>query len=447
MRVNSLEIKQVEEEKKEICCIRNEKGKAVSVMDVIVCECIKSDYYIFVLSGTPYIYDEGKYIADINGSLTKTIIKSYLADELIKSTTISRIYNLILSDYGLQVTEAELNNYPDDWIAFQDGLYDLKNNVLHEYKPELRVVNRIPHEYLKVCCATEGVETEKFLSFALSEEDRKTILEFLGYCMTKSNKYQKFLLLKGSRGTGKSVLLSLLEKIVGSENISNLPLQSLEEKFHSIQLLHKLVNICSDISALPLKSTNSIKLITGGDMLTDSYKGKDLLSFRPYAKLVFSCNSIPLVLDGDSSNAFYKRIIIICMDNPPKTIDRELKSKLENEILYLINISLKAYKRTLNEGEIYESSNTKRMIEELYSESDSLQGFLDMCVINDPMEKVAKSQLYKEYLNYCENEGREPLAKHTFNRRMKNKGFAEYKSGVDSWKGLILKDWEKITPF
>ena len=127
----------------------------------------------------------------------------------------------------------------------------------------------------------------------------QTILEFFGYCMTKNRGFQKLLLLKGSRGTGKSVLLSLLEKIVGRENISNVPLQNLEEKFHSIQLLHKLVNICCDISALPLKSTNSIKLITGGDTLTDSYKGRDLVTFSPYDLIV------NLVCDIVEDNTFF----------------------------------------------------------------------------------------------------------------------------------------------
>lgn len=442
-----MQIKKITDEEIQLCCIYNDKGRAVGIKDEAVCVFIKQDYHIFVLSGIPYIYDAGRYIADVSGALTKTIIKSYLAFELIKSTAINRIYNLILSDYELQASEDMLNKYPDSWIPFEDCLYSITDDTEYEHKPEYKVINRIPYRYADVKQATKGNEIEKFLEYALSTEDKQTITEFFGYCMTKNRGFQKFLLLKGSRGTGKSVLLCLLEKIVGHENISSVPLQNLEEKFHKINLLHKLCNICCDISALPLKSTNSIKLITGGDTLTDSYKGKDLVTFSPYAKLIFSCNAIPLVLDGDSSNAFYQRVILVNMDNVPDKPDRELKTKLEREILYLINISIKAYKQALERGYIYESENTKRMISELYSDSDSTQAFLDSCTTADKSGKVAKSQLYQEYLLFCEAEGREPLAKHSFNRKLRNKGLVEYKSGVDSWRGLTLMDWNNQNPF
>ncbi len=442
-----LQIKKIADEEMQLCCVYNDKGRAIGVKDEAICVFIKQDYYIFILSGIPFIYDAGKYIADVSGALTKTIIKSYIEFELIKSTTINRIYNLLIADYELQCCEDMLNRYPDNWIPFEDCLYSVLDDMENEYKPEYRVINKIPYKYADVKQAIDGEELESFFRYALSTEDRQTILEFFGYCMTKNKGFQKFLLLKGSRGTGKSVLLSLLEKIVGRENISNVPLQNLEEKFHSIQLLHKLVNICCDISALPLKSTNSIKLITGGDTLTDSYKGRDLVTFSPYAKLVFSCNAIPLILDGDSSNAFYQRIILVSMDNAPDKPDRALKDKLEKEILYLMNLSVKAYKDALERGYIYESENTKNMISELYSDSDSLQAFLDNCTLAEKNERISKSLLYQEYLTFCDTEGREPLAKHSFNRRMRTKGFVEYKSGVDSWRGLTLIDWNNQNPF
>lgn len=430
-----------------LCNSYNEKGNAIGVNDYFVVESIKGDYPLFVSGGIIYIYNGKTYECDINGAITKKIIQRYIEKNLLRSTTVNRIYNLFFMDCDLCKSESEINNFPDTWIPFKDYLYSIKDNVIHEYKPDYRVINVIPYEYMKVCLATDGEELESFFKYALCTEDRQTILEFFGYCMTKNRGFQKLLLLKGSRGTGKSVLLSLLEKIVGRENISNVPLQNLEEKFHSIQLLHKLVNICCDISALPLKSTNSIKLITGGDTLTDSYKGRDLVTFSPYAKLVFSCNTIPLILDGDSSNAFYQRIILVSMDNAPDKPDRALKDKLEKEILYLMNLSVKAYKDALERGYIYESENTKNMISELYSDSDSLQAFLDNCTISERNERISKSILYQEYLTFCDTEGREPLAKHSFNRRMRNKGFVEYKSGVDSWRGLTLIDWNNQNPF
>ena len=135
------------------------------------------------------------------------------------------------------------------------------------------------------------------------------------------------------------------------------------------------------------------------------------------------------------------------MDNAPDKPDRELKNKLENEILYLINISIKAYKQALERGYIYESENTKRMVAELYSDSDSLQAFLDECTRAEKNDRVSKSQLYQEYLTFCDVEGREPLQKHSFNRKLRNKGFIEYRYHSECWKDIQLLDWRNANPF
>ena len=78
-----------------------------------------------------------------------------------------------------------------------------------------------------------GEVVEKFFESAMSEDDRKTIFQYLGLCMTRIN-FQKFIILKGSRGTGKSVVVRLFENMIGQGNFSNVPLQKVEEKFYSI---------------------------------------------------------------------------------------------------------------------------------------------------------------------------------------------------------------------
>lgn len=165
--------------------------------------------------------------------------------------------------------------------------------------------------------------------------------------MTRCN-FQKFIILKGGRGTGKSVVVRLFENVIGTGNYSNVPLQKLEEKFYSIQLMGKLINLCADLNGNPLKTVNTIKLITGGDSLSDSYKGRDVITFTPYARLLFSCNSVPISLD-EKSNALFERIILIEMDNRPEKPDRQLEDKLKDEIPYIIGQALKELKELLKE--------------------------------------------------------------------------------------------------
>lgn len=434
----SINITNVEEERREACCIHNSKGEVIGVKDCMVEEIIKYDYPIFILGGIPYLYDRGVFTADKTGALLKSIIKKHLPINQMKSTVINRIYNLFLQDYDIEISEEELNQYPSTCIPFKDCLYDVLTGEIQEYKPEYLVINRIPYNYADVISFKNENGIDRFLEQALLPEDKKTVLEFFGNCLSINNTFQKMIILKGGRGTGKSVLLSLLEMAVGKENIANVPLQNIEEKFHSIQLLHKTVNICADLSALPLKTTNSIKLITGGDYITDSYKGRDLITFKPYCKCIFSCNTIPLVLDNDVSNAFYKRLCIIQMDNAPNKPDRGLLSKLKKEIPRLIYLALEAYKQALERGFLFESENSKRLVKELYADSDSAQDFLDKCTIRQIGASVLKSDLYRRYWTFCAEEDRQPLTKQSFNRRLRSKGLREYRSNGERWKEIQL---------
>lgn len=440
--VNNIEIGKIritapKKEDIESCWIKDEKGK-IKIVDELMLQTIKKEYSIFIMAGIPYIYSNGVYIADNTGAILKTIIRLFIPITQVKSTLVNSIYNLFFQDCELLASEEDVNKYPLTWIPFKDYLYDVLTGKVHNYTPVYRVINQIPYNCMDIISSTEKGRIDTFIEQAILPEDRQTILEYIGYCLSRNNSLQKMVLLKGGRGTGKSVLLSLIEKAVGKENVSNVPLQSIEEKFHSIQLLHKLVNICADLSALPLKTTNAIKLITGGDYLTDSYKGKDLITFKVYCKCIFSTNTIPLILDNDVSNAFYKRLCIVEMNNPPDKPDRELLNTLESEIPHLINLALKAYKEALERGFLFESENSKRLVKELYADSDSAQDFLDKCTIRQIGASVLKSDLYRRYWTFCAEEDRQPLTKQSFNRRLRSKGLREYRSNGERWKEIQL---------
>lgn len=257
-------------------------GKACGVFDYAVQEYIKEHYRMFFLAGTPYFYEGGAYKIDKSGARLKTIIKGFILPRFIKSTTITRIYQLFLQDYELEKNYEEINHFPEHWIPFRDCMYDARTQECFSHNPDYYCINQIPWDFPKG--EFTGKEIEKFLADAMSIEDKKTIFQYLGLCMTRLN-FQKFLILKGSRGTGKSVVIHMFEKVIGSGNYSNVPFQKLEEKFYSIQLLGKLLNLCADINASPMKTVNTIKLITGGDSLTDSYKGRDVVTFEPYSRL------------------------------------------------------------------------------------------------------------------------------------------------------------------
>ena len=428
------------------------KGRPCSVFDDAILRYIKDNYNLFFLAGTPYHYTDGVYKADFSGARLKTLIKGLLYTRFVKSTTLTRVYQLFAMDYELEKTYEEINHYPKHWIPFRNCMLDAKTGEVHEHKPEYYCINQIPWDY-EPDKEYVGIETEKFFKSAMSAEDRRTILQFLGLCMTRCN-FQKFIILKGGRGTGKSVVVRLFENVIGTGNYSNVPLQKLEEKFYSIQLMGKLINLCADLNGNPLKTVNTIKLITGGDSLSDSYKGRDIITFTPYARLLFSCNTVPISLD-EKSNALFERIILIEMDNRPEKPDRQLEDKLKKEIPYIIGQALKELQKLFEENVLYESERSRELVAELYADSDSVQAFIQERMVRDVSKSIKSTKLHELYKKYCEETEREPLSRTRFYANLKNKGYGkkivhgnEYFVGLDEKEdGFLEVDGSQELPF
>ena len=145
----------------------------------------------------------------------------------------------------------------------------------------------IPHKY-DPDAKYNGTKMEEYLNFICEEEDsREMLLQFVGYCLTKDVGQQKFLVLNGEGGTGKSTVIRLIEALTGSRNVSNISLTDLQQRFASFGLMGKLLNSCADLEIQALEDTSVIKKILGEDTLRAEQKGKDAISFKSYAKLIF----------------------------------------------------------------------------------------------------------------------------------------------------------------
>lgn len=415
--------------------VLNDKNEPVRPFDAVIVKHIKKNYPLFIMGGIPYLYEGGAYFSDMSGAKLCSIIKKYIFPKYINYNTVKRIYNLFFTEADLIKEYSDINLYPESWICFKNCMYDGRTGQTYALDPKYYSLNQVPWNY-EPDNKCNGETTEVFLNSALQQDDIKTIFETFGLFMTRDNTFQKFLLLTGGRGTGKSILLKIYSFLLGLNNISNIPLQKLEEKFNAIQLLGKLANICGDLPGTALKEVGKIKELTGGDIITDSFKGKDIISFTSYVRLIFSCNTIPVSLD-EKSNAFFERLIIIRMDNRPSEPDRQLDRKILNEMPYIINKSLEFLKILYAENKIYESDSSIKLVNDLYSDSDSVQAFFTSNIIFDVKQKIRTKELFDKYVEYCQEQEREPLSKNNFYRNVKGKGIGKKTiHGVDFFSGI-----------
>ncbi len=367
--------------------------------------------------------------------------------QFIKSGRVDAICDLLLSQVGVERHCEQINLQPKSWINFRNGFYDPVEKKMHEHDPKYYAINQIPYDFdLKwLEAAPVGKITEKFLRDSLSEPDIELFFQYLGYSMTVDTRLQRFLMIKGKGGTGKSVLVYIVTTVVGAENTSSVSIQDLTQRFYPTALYGKLVNACADISSKALEDVHTIKKATGEDSLLFERKSENAQHFNSYAKLLFSANELPLNLD-EKTNAYYRRLMVLTMNNTPSYIDLDLKEKISNEIPYIITRAVKALAVLYSDKCFSESESSKKAVEDLYRSADSVKAFIDARIQKSYGAKIYRPRMYEAYVEYCQAEERNYHKKKNFFKYMGDKGYVlkRDKDGV-YFDGVVLveeDDWD-----
>ena len=397
---------------------------ATGVFDFAIFEHIKRHYNIFVC-GNPYIYSSGVYVPDYQGTKLKKIIRGYLYPKFRKSRTINQVYDLIIQADELQKDFSELNCHPKSYINFQDYMLDVETMQEIPHSPDFFSINQIPHKWQDVKRADESKEIEKFFDFIFSsDDDRKMLLEYAGLCLTVDTRQQRFLTLCGLGGTGKSVLIRLLEAAAGAKNVSNVAMQDLSKRFSTSLLVAKTLNSCADLSVEALEDSSTMKKLIGEDKLMAESKGQNAFMFRNYSKLLFSTNALPVVT-AERTNGFFRRMLILKMDKQPNKPDIELADRLLSELHYFIKLSVQALHEMYQRGIITISENSKAAVLQMRKDSDVIEAWIsERCTVKADL-KMERAAAFENFKEYCENEERQSLTRNGFYKGLRQKNFSE----------------------
>ena len=418
----------------------NQDGIPISVFDYEIFQYIKDNYFIFICE-FPYLYSEGVYLADQNGTKVKQIIRSFLYPKFIKSRTIHQIYNLIVEAEELQKDFSSLNIHPKSYINFRDCMLDVKTMKKFPHNPAYLSINQIPFYYADVEKAAEGQEIEKFFAFIfLSADDRKMLLEYAGLCLTVDTSQQRFLTLCGLGGTGKSVLIRLLENAVGIRNVSNVSLQELNKRFSTSLLVGKTLNSCADLSMEALEDSSTIKKLLGEDFVMAEFKGQNAFMFKNYSKMLFSTNMLPMITT-ERTNGFFRRLLILKMDRQPEKPDMELADRLLTEMPYFLKLAVQALNELYQRGIITVSENSKQAVLQMWKDSDVVQAWIDDCCTVGADLKTERTALFENFEKYCKEEERQALTRNGFFKALRTKNFSETKDtrGTRYFRGISIE--------
>lgn len=324
---------------------------------------------------------------------------------------------------------------------------------LIEHDTKYLMINQIPFSFYPEqteIALSGGTHIRKYLDSSIPDKtDQQMFWQYLGYCMTTDTRFQKFLMIKGKGGTGKSIAISFTQHMVGSGNFSSMALQNLNQRFYPTGLFGKLLNACADIPSAAMENVDVIKKAVGEDTLLYEKKGQDPTQFNSYAKLLFSANEMPLNLD-DKTNAYYRRLLVLDINRSisEEEKDSQLKEKMCKESDYAVHMAMLALKQLYNDNHFTESDHSKECIVNLYRSADSVKAFTDDMLCHKSGEKMKRIDVYKMHEECCEDNGRIPHGKSRFWEYMADKGFVikRYSDGTYYFKDTTMKesDFETI---
>ena len=272
--------------------------------------------------------------------------------------------------------------------------------------------------------------------------------EFAGYCLLRSAKYHKALLLIGGGRNGKSTYLRVITCLLNPKNVSNTPLQLLTtSRFALGELYGKLANIAGDLPAIALKETGTFKAVVAGDDIRGERKFMDEYTFRPYAKLMFSCNEVPAT--PDDSDAFFERWIMVnfpnqFLDDDPKT-DKDLEEKLttQKELDGIFLWALEGLKRLLNNKRFSGSRTIEDTRNEYTQASNPVKAFVEKYLEPSFDGSITKDEVFRLFTEYCRKNKIPLITKNKLSMELTN--YIPAKSDRTKIEGKTVRIWRGIT--
>lgn len=359
-------------------------------------------------------------------------------------------------------------------IAFKNALYDVENDAVLEKDHSIVTTTRMTNvEYNPDIVEHDQLDTFMFNLFGGQEDDAdmmRFIYEVVGYCLVNNTFAQKFFILYGEGGNGKSSFLQLLTSLLTESNVSNIALIDIgASQFRLAEIVGKYANIGDDIESTAILNTASLKKIVTGDTIIVEPKHLKPYSYKPHAKLFFSCNSIPRIYDN--STGMKDRLVIIPMTNrirntaiaTPHIVREIIKS---GGLTVLLNRALEGLRRLRSQGAFTEPPRVTALTASYIKENDQVAQFLDdidngevqitpvygsalgcdedINILVSTKDVFARD-LYLIYQNWAKESGYKSLGKHEFSKRMKALGYINERTVRGKASTKPYKAWQLVT--
>ena len=411
-------------------------------------EFIQSQFKIWAQDAGIFIYDKRKGIYALGELEIDKAVRQELG--ILRK---KRFTDEVLADLRAC---CRLPNLPDNsnLIGFRNGVLELtfgKDEVVKwkVHSPDNYLTTVFPVDFSLDAPVTEGsADFESWLTDVLDGDTElvKVCYEAVGSIFHKGSvDMQRGLLLVGEGGTGKSMFLSQIQRLIGRENICARAWADYgNSDFAFGDLFGKALALDSDIDvARPL--SGAIKPAVTGNLLTCNRKYQQPFDFNPFATWIGSINKFPRT--RDKTWGFFRRWIVIPFNRtfPTNSQFEGKKRKLWADANTLSRIILDAiliYLLAYQEGSFTVPDAAAEMSREMYQSANSVITWLDGETQKDVdlTQPITRAEAYQAYAEYCQKHTFDAENNRSFLSTLRSQGYScDKKASVEGGQERVIE--------
>ncbi|MCQ4164698.1 DNA primase family protein [Tahibacter harae] len=338
----------------------------------------------------------------------------------------------------------ELDADPD-LLGLPNGVLDLRNWKRREHQQNDYITKTAGAE---IDFAADAPTWRKFLADIMADDAE--LLDYIqrlaGYSLTGHRGEHLLPILFGCGANGKSTFLSTMQALLGDYAGTAAPSLLIakggnEHPTALADLQGKRLVVVSETGEAGRLNEEVAKMLTGGDTITARRMRQDFYQFKPTHLLMLQTNHRPRVAGTDEGIWRRLRLLPFVVTIPPEMRDARLVDKLRAELPGVLSWALEGLKKYRANG-FNTPASVKAATADYRSSSDAIGAFISECCRENPFFTVPASDLYKAYVEWCENSGERPRPQRDFGMRLSERGFDAEKGtgGKRRWRGIGLAD-------
>lgn len=259
---------------------------------------------------------------------------------------------------------------------------------------------------------------ETFRSVDEDETAQQLLLvqEIVGAIMLGiAHKFQKaFLFYEPFGRAGKGTLERQIRSLVPADFISAISPFKWHQDYHVATLAGKRLNVVGELPENEAIPSAAFKSVIGSDLITGRHPTHRPISFINEAAHLFMSNH--LITTKDQSEAFFARWLIVEFPNSRLKLglplDKDLPQRIiDHELPGIAFWALQGAERLLKNGAYTSSAVHDRLLAKWRRSTNTLEEFIhETCEIFVD-GRYRRSELYKDYTDWCIENGRKPFSK------------------------------------